>query len=192
MKRLLLLCLLPFAALSADEYELDPGHTFPSFAISHMGYSVHTGRFNETRGSFVMDKQGDGSRLEVIIKTASVDTGSDKLEEKLRGEEFFNVEKFPEMSYRSSTVRWTGENSAEVQGELTLLGVTRPVPLRVTSSKCSPHPFFRTWWCGFAAEASLKRSDFGMKAGIPMVGDEVKISIQAEARRKDAGSGPRR
>ena len=193
MKALIsLLLALPFAAVAADTYDIDAGHTFPSFSISHMGYSTHTGRFNETSGQFVMDREGGSSGVNVVIKTASVDTGSAALEEKLRSADFFNVEKFPEMSYRSTKVKWTGEATAEVEGELTLLGITRPVALNITEGRCSVHPYFKNWWCGFQAQATLKRSDFGMSAGIPMVGDEVRISIQVEGGRQKDGAGPRR
>jgi polyisoprenoid-binding protein YceI len=193
MRRLIAwLLLLPLPALAADTYELDPGHTFPAFAIDHMGYSTHTGRFNRTTGEFVLDRKGDGSSVNVVIQTASIDTGDERLEEKLRSADFFNVERFPDMRYRSTKVTWTGETTAEVAGELTLLGITRPVALSITEARCSVHPYLRTWWCGFAVQGQLRRSDFGMTAGIPMVGDEVRISIQAEGgRRKDSG-GPRR
>jgi polyisoprenoid-binding protein YceI len=183
----LLLC-LPLCATAADVYDIDSAHTFPSFTVSHMGYSMHSGRFNRTRGEFVIDRKGAASSVTVVIQTASVDTGDPALEEKLRGAEFFDVGKFPEMTYQSSAVRWTGDSTAEIDGELTLLGVTRPVRLDVTRMHCDVHVYFRTPWCGFAAEATLRRSEFGMNAGIPMVGDEVRISIQAEGgRRRDRG-----
>ncbi len=193
MKKILTICALviPLAAGAADEYTLDPMHTFPSFAVNHLGYSVHTGRFNQTSGSFTLDKQGNGSSLNVVIKTASVDTGGEKLEKHLRSPDFFNVEKFPEMTYASTKVKWTSDTAATVDGKLTLLGVTKPVQLKITNSHCDVHPAKKTWCCGFAAEGTLKRSDFGMTYIVGPVGDEVKITIQAEGERKEKGSGPK-
>lgn len=182
---------LPIAAGAADEYTLDSPHTFPGFAVSHLGFSIHTGRFNQTSGTFTLDKQGDGSSVNVVIKTASVDTGGDKLDQHLRSAEFFNVEKFPEMTYSSTRVQWTSDTTATVDGKLTMLGITRPVPLRITNSRCDTHPMKKVRWCGFAAEATLKRSDFGMNYLVGPVGDEVKITIQAEGERREKGPGPK-
>ena len=190
MKKLLALALLPLSALAADQYEIDSTHTFPQFAISHMGFSTHTGRFNDTTGSFSLDKKGKSS-VKVTIKTASVDTGSEKLEGHLKAADFFNVEKYPEMTYESTKVTWTSDTTADVEGNLTLLGVTKPVPLKITNSRCDTHPMMKVWWCGFAAETTLKRSEFGMSTYVPAVGDEVKISIQAEGKRIESSS-PRR
>jgi polyisoprenoid-binding protein YceI len=193
MKKFLTICALavPLAVTAADEYTLDSPHTFPSFAVSHLGFSVHTGRFNQTSGTFTLDKQGDGSSVNVVIKTASVDTGGDKLDEHLRSPDFFNVEKFPEMTYASTKVKWTSDTTATVDGKLTLLGVTKPVQLKITNSRCDAHPMKKVRWCGFAAEATLKRSDFGMSYLVGPIGDEVKITIQAEGERKDKGPGPK-
>lgn len=193
MKNFLTICALavPLAAGAADEYTLDSPHTFPGFAVSHLGFSTHTGRFNQTSGTFALDQQGDGSSVNVVIKTASVDTGGDKLDEHLRSPDFFNVAKFPEMSYASTKVKWTSDTAATVDGKLTLLGVTKPVQLKITNSRCDAHPMKKVRWCGFAAEATLKRSDFGMTYLVGPVGDEVKITIQAEGERKERGPGPK-
>lgn len=193
MEKFLAICALavPLAAAAADEYTLDSPHTFPSFAVSHLGFSVHTGRFNQTSGSFTLDKQGDGSSVNVVIKTASVDTGGDKMDEHLRSPDFFNVGKFPEMTYTSTKVKWTSDTAATVDGKLTLLGVTKPVQLKITNSRCDVHPMKKVRWCGFAAETTLKRSDFGMTYIVGPVGDEVKITIQAEGERKEKGPGPK-
>lgn len=192
MKKWLLLSLLPGFAFAAETYTIDPTHTFPNFSVSHLGFSTMHGRFNETSGSFVVDRKGDKSAVDVVIKAASVDMGLDKLEEHLRAEDFFNVEKFPEIRYRSTRVKFTGERTATVEGELTLLGVTRPVTLDVTRMHCDKHPMRQTWWCGFDATTRIKRSDFGMKAYVPAVGDDIEIRIGAEGERVESKSGPRR
>lgn len=191
MKPLALLAALPLCAAAADAYIIDPSHTFPHFRVSHLGFSMHQGRFNETRGSFVLDKDGPDSSVEVTINTASIDTGGDRLERRLREADFFNVAQYPEMRYESTQVRWTGETTATVQGKLTLLGVTRPVTLNITRAHCDTHPMTKVHWCGFEATAKLRRSDFGMKAYVPAVGDDVEITIQAEGGRRDHPPGPR-
>lgn len=194
MKKLSILAALVLvpAAHAADVYDIDPGHTFPSFAVDHLGFSTHTGRFNETSGSFTIDRKGAGSSVKVTIKTASVDTGGDKLDKHLRSADFFDVEKYPEMIYESTKVTWTSDTTADVEGNLTLRGVTRAVPLKITRARCDTHPMKKTWYCGFAAETSIKRSDFGMTYIVPAVGDEVRISIQAEGTRREGAAGPKK
>ncbi len=183
---------LTFSAHAADRYVLDPGHTYPSFTIDHLGFSVMSGRFNQSEGSLVIDRTGDKSRLDVVIAAASIDTGHDKRDEHLRNEDFFDVEKYPTITYTSRSVSWNGQNRATVQGELSMHGVTRPVTLDVSSIRCGRHPFKQVYVCGFDATTTLNRSDFGMTSYAGAVGDEVQIRIEAEATRQESGAGPRK
>ncbi len=170
------------AAIAAPEtYTIDPSHTFPGFEISHLGFSTHHGRFNTSSGQIVIDPMAKTGSIDVKIDTASIDTGGEKLEKHLRSEDFFNVEKFPAMTFKSTKLNFSGDNLVSADGELTLLGVTKPVTLRMNAFKCGNHPMNKKAMCGAEAVAAIKRSDFGMKYGIPAVGDEVKIVIQTEA-----------
>ena len=184
------LLLLPCAAWAADSYELDPTHTYPGFAVSHMGLSVMQGRFNESHGSFVLDKQGSGSSVKVTVKTASIDSGMEARDQRLRAENFLDVEHFPEMTYASTSIRFTGDKTATVEGNLTLHGVTRPLTLNITDMRCAVHALKKVWACGFEAQGALKRSDYGIKTYLPEVGDEVTLRIEAEGQRIERSAGP--
>jgi len=169
------------AAVAADSYTLDPGHTFPRFEINHFGFSTHHGQFNKTAGKLVLDRVAKTGSIEITVDTASIGTGDPKLEEHLRSPEFFNVAKFPAMTFRSKTIAFNGDVPATAAGELTLLGVTRPLMLTISRVKCGPHPMLKKEDCGAEVTGTLKRSDFGMKAYVPVVGDEVTLRIQVEA-----------
>ena len=169
-------------ALAQDVYVLDPNHTIPMYEVTHMGYSQQRGSFTNATGKVTLDRAARKGAIEVTIMTASVTTGAARLIPHLKGEDFFDVEKFPTMTYKSVDLVFDGDNVVGANGELTLLGVTRPVALTVTGFKCGPHPFNKKPMCGAEATATIKRSDFGMKYGIPAAaGDDVKIIIPIEA-----------
>ena len=191
MRFLLAALLLPASALAADTFELDPTHTYPSFAVSHMGLSVMQGRFNETRGSFVLDRKGGHSSVKVTVKVASLDSGMDSRDQRLLAENFFDAEHYPEMSYVSTGVKFDGDNVSAIEGKLTLHGVTQPLTLAVSAMHCAVHALKRVWACGFEARGTLKRSDYGITAYLPEVGDEVQLRIEAEGQRVDQAPGPR-
>ncbi|WP_428309212.1 YceI family protein [Hydrocarboniphaga sp.] len=172
---------------AADEYQIDGSHTYPLFAINHAGLSTLHGRFDNTSGSFVLDREGNKSRVEAVIRVDSLNSGHAGRDKILLSDKFFDAARFPEMRYASSKVSLNSATTASVEGELSLHGVTRPVKLDVQHLACAIHPLFRVWACGFDAYATIKRSDFGMTAYLPnLVGDEVTIEIAVEARRVDA------
>jgi polyisoprenoid-binding protein YceI len=179
----------PASHAAAEEYLLDPTHTYPNFSIGHLGYSVMHGRFNDSSGRVVLDREGDRSLVEVTVRATSVDTGMDKRDEHLRGPDYLDAAKYPEMTYKSSKVTYTSDRTATVEGNLTLHGVTRPLTLNVTAINCAVHPMKRTWNCGFDASASLKRSDFGVSSYVPLISDEMQLRLEAEGERKEAKSG---
>lgn len=172
---------LALPAFAADTYTVDPGHTYPSFEINHLGFSTMRGTFDATRGTIFLDPAGRSGSIEITIDAASLDTGHAKRDEHLRNEEFFNVARFPTLTYKASHLRFNGEKLVGAEGELTLLGVAKPVSLQVTSFNCGAHPMTKKQVCGANATATIQRSQFGMTAYVPAVGDEVKISIEVEA-----------
>ena len=184
-----LLAAAAFAATAAPEtYVVDPIHSFAYFSIDHLGVSNVRGRFNKSSGKFTMDSAAKTGSVEMVIDTASVDTGdNDKgsrprsRDEHLRSADFFNVAEFPQMSYKSTSVKFNGDVPAEVDGQLTLLGVTKPVALKIERWVCKDHPMRKKPMCGGDASATLKRTDFGMKYGVPGIGDEVRLTINIEA-----------
>jgi polyisoprenoid-binding protein YceI len=172
---------LALPAAAADTYTIDPGHTYPGFEINHLGFSTLRGTFDSTRGSVTLDPAARSGSIEISIDTASIDTGHARRDEHLKTDEFFNVARFPTMTYKATRLTFDGDKLTGADGELTLLGVTRPVSLALTSFHCGPHPMNKKQVCGANATATIKRSEFGMKAYVPAVGDEVKISIGVEA-----------
>jgi polyisoprenoid-binding protein YceI len=165
-------------------YTLDASHTYPSFEVPHMGISWWRGKFNNSSGTVTLDREAETGTVEVTIDAASLDFGHDKMNEHARGEDFFNVAKHPKILYRG-TISFDDGEPDEVKGELTLMGVTRPVELEFESFKCIEHPFFKKEVCGADLEAEFDRADFGMSkyADGPM--GQVKLSIQAEGLRAD-------
>jgi polyisoprenoid-binding protein YceI len=169
------------AALAADSYTLDPGHTIPRFEINHFGFSTHHGQFNKTAGRIVLDRAAKTGSIEITVQTASIGTGDPKLEEHLRSPDFFHVEKFPTMVFKAESIRFNGDVPASADGELTLLGVTKPLTLTISRVVCAPHPFYKKEDCGAEVTGTLKRSDFGMTKYVPALGDEVTLHIQVES-----------
>jgi polyisoprenoid-binding protein YceI len=169
------------AAAAADNYTLDPSHSFPRFEINHFGFSTHRGQFNKTAGKLALDRTAKTGAIEITVQTASIGTGDPKLEEHLRSPDFFNVEKFPTMVFKSKSVKFNGNVPASADGELTLLGVTRPITLTIANVACAQHPMLKKENCGAEVSGKLKRSDFGMTKYVPAVGDEVTLHIQVEA-----------
>ena len=134
MKKILLAALVaatPFAAYASPEnYTLDPTHTYPHFAVAHLGVSTMWGRFGKTTGRFMLDKVAKKASIGLVVETASIDTGDNvrgnrprSRDEHLRAADFFNVQEFPTMTYKSTNVKFAGENPSEIEGQLTLLGV---------------------------------------------------------------------
>ncbi len=166
---------------AAESYTLDPTHTYPHFAISHLGFSSMHGRFDRTSGRFTIDRAARTGSVEAIIETASLNTGLQKRDDHLRSPDFFNTAEFPQAIYKSIAVRFNGDTPAMVEGNLTLLGVTRPVTLTIIAFKCGVNPMNKRAMCGIDAIANLKRSDFGMKYALPGVGDDLKLTLEVEA-----------
>jgi polyisoprenoid-binding protein YceI len=172
---------LATTALAADSYTIDPQHTYPHFEASHHGFSTHRGRFNKTSGKIVLDRDAGAGSVDIVIDATSLDTGLELMEKVLKDENYFNVAVHPTMAFRSDRLRFEGEKLVAADGQLTLLGVTRPVSLAVTHFKCGLNPVRKREACGADAAASIRRSEFGMKGGLPGVGDDVQLLIQVEA-----------
>ncbi len=167
-------------AVAQDVYVFDARHTAPMFEFTHLGFSPQRGVFTNATGKVTLDRTAKKGTIDVLIMTASAQT-TPALLTIVKGEDVLNVEKFPTMTYKSTDIMFDGDNVVGANGELTLLGVTRPVALKLVSFKCGPNPFNKTPMCGGEASATLKRSEFGMKAALAAASDEVKITIPFEA-----------
>lgn len=178
-------CLLPLSASAADtteNYTFDASHTYVLWHVNHFGYSIQSGKFAMVEGSLTLDDtKPQNSKVNVTINTKDIVTGVPKLDEHLKNKDFFNVEKYPTATFVSDKVEVTGKDKGKVHGTLTLLGVSKPVTLDVTFNKNAIHPISNKKTVGFSATTTIKRSDFGMKYGVPGVADDVKIDIGSEA-----------
>jgi len=188
MRRLLLLPLLlaSVSAQAADSYTIDKSHTNILFFINHLGFSDMIGRFDDYDATLVIDEQNpEKSSVDVVIRPTGINTPSAELNKHLQAADWFNTAKFPDIHFASRSVVKTGENTADVTGDLTMLGVTKPVTLKVKLNKADYFQMADAWIAGFYTEVSIKRSDFGMTNYVPMVGDDVKIIISTEFQNKE-------
>ena len=170
-------------AVAQEVYVLDAKHTTPIFEVTHLGFSQQRGLFGSTTGKVTIDRTAKKGAIDVSIATASL-VMAPSLQNLVKSDEFLNVEKFPTMTYKSTDLVFDGDNLVGANGEFTLLGVTRPVALKVTSFKCAPNPFNKRPMCGGEATATLKRTEFGMKAALGAASDEIRIVIPFEAGRE--------
>lgn len=188
MQSRLILALMLAAGVSsafAQSYNVDPNHTYPSFEADHMGISLWRGKFDKTSGKVTLDRAAKTGTVDITIDAASLDFGHAKMSEHAKSKDMFNVEKFPAITYTSKSIKFDGDRPASVDGELTLLGVTKPVTLTINKFKCIQHPMLKREVCGADASAEFKRTDFGLNYGTPMFAPEVKLAIQIEAVKAD-------
>jgi polyisoprenoid-binding protein YceI len=175
----LLACLaLP---VSAVDYQIDPTHTYANFEIDHMGFSTQRGLFRRTSGQISYDPEARSGTIEIRIDAASLDTGFGLRDEVLRGADWFNVQSFPDIIFRSQRFIFNEERPVAVEGKLIMLGEIRPLRLEISRFKCGLNLAVGKRGCGADAEGVLRRSEFGMQTGIPFIGDEVRLHVQVEA-----------
>ncbi len=162
-------------------YKLDPGHTMVLFSWNHFGYSNPTADFGLGEGTVVFDEQHPAqSSVEVTLPLAGLDTHVPALDKHLKEADFFDADKYPTVTFKSTKVQPLGGHKFRVTGDLTVHGVTKPVVLAATLNKVGPHPMTKAQAIGFDATASIKRSDFGIGAYVPNVSDEISIRITTE------------
>jgi polyisoprenoid-binding protein YceI len=178
---LLMISLCAVPAIAADTYTLDSSHAFPRWQISHFGFSTHHGQFNKTSGKLTLDPKAGKGSVEVVVDAASIATGDPELEKHLRSVDFFNVEKFPTLTFKSKSMKFENGKPVSAAGDFTMLGVTKPMTFRIAQVKCGMHPVSKKESCGAEVSGTLKRSVFGMTYGAPALGDTIKLTIQVEA-----------
>ncbi len=174
-----------FSAAAQDVYVGDPAHTYAFFETGHLGISWIRGRFNKTTAAkVVLDRAAKKGSIDVVIDTRSLDTGHAGRDKHVRGADYLDVEKFPEIVFKSNNLRFSGDNLTGADGDLTIMGVTRPVSLNVTSFRCIQHPVNKREMCGADGSLAIKRSEWGISRGATGIGDDVKIAIQIEAHKE--------
>lgn len=178
------------SAFSATEtFQLDKAHTLVGFKIRHFVSNVE-GRFKDFEGTIVLDRQNPAaSKVELTIQSASIDTANDNRDKDLRSANFFEVEKYPTITFKSTKVEAKGSDTYEVTGDLMMHGVTKPVKLTVKSGGFIKAG--KVEKAGFEVSGALNRKDFGivwnraLEGGGTMLSDEVDINIQVEANKPD-------
>ncbi|GJD80054.1 YceI family protein [Methylobacterium gregans] len=174
------------AQIQGGTYTVDASHTQVGWRVSHMGFSNYAGGFSDVSGSLVLDpKNPAGSKLSIKIPVASVATTSAKLTDELKGDQWLDAGKYPEMTFVSTKVTPAGKDKAKVTGDLTLHGVTKPVTLDVTLIGAGTNPLNKKVTVGFEATGTLKRSDFGVKTYVPLIGDQLHLTIAGAFERQD-------
>lgn len=175
-------------ALASETFKIDPAHSAITFKVRHL-LGTAKGKFTKFSGTIEVDRdQPEKSSVTVSIQTSSIDTAIAKRDEHLRGENFFNVQKYPEITFKSRQVKRTGANAGEIEGDLTMHGVARPVTLRIELLE-TPDSIGKdqaTHWS--VTTAPIKRSQFGLMwsksvEAVSMIGDDVTIDMQIEATR---------
>jgi polyisoprenoid-binding protein YceI len=176
----LLLGLMTLQARAADAFVLDGSHTRVAFDVRNLGVPWIEARFRQLAGRFVVDRRGADSRIEVTVRTDSIEGLAPFWDQRLRSPGWLDTQRYPEMTYRSSHVAFKDDGGAVADGQLTLHGVTRPVTLNVKQLNCPVAEDVRRG-CAFSAYAKLRRSDFGLPHGFWAAGDAVEISVSGTA-----------
>jgi polyisoprenoid-binding protein YceI len=170
-----------YDAAPAGPYAVDKRHASIVFRVNHMGYALYQARFNTFDAKINLDPKAlEKSSVEATIDLASVDANDKDMENHLRNADFFDTAKYPTATFKSTKVTKTGADTGTIEGDLTMHGVTHPVTLNVLFHGYGPHPKTKTPTIGFGATAKIKRSQWGINYGVPMVGDDVTLQIEGE------------
>ncbi len=178
---------LPFSVsadlseLPSGDYTLDSAHGYITFTYNHLGFSNPRVGFNRFDTKLELDSSNpEDSKVEVTIDASSIDSRVAEFNEHLNSGDFFNTAEYPTITFKSTEVKATGENTFDVTGDLTILGTTKPVTLATTINGAGMHPMKEVPTVGVSASTKLKRSEWGLDAYVPAVSDEVELSIEVE------------
>jgi len=168
------------AMVQVGAYGVEPSHTRVLFSISHMGFTTWYGEFTKVSGNLDLNPKSVGaSKLEIHIPVESISTSNAKLDGELKDATWFDAAQFPEIVFKADEVVETGEAAAKVTGNLTLHGVTKPVTLDVKFNGAGTNMIDEKYTAGFEVSGKIKRSDFGIKTDLPLIGDDVDLIISA-------------
>ncbi len=166
--------------VESGTYSIEPSHTRVMFSVSHGGFTTYYGEFQGASGTLDLEaKNPDASKLDIKVPVANVWTPSEKLSGELKGDKWLDAAAYPDMTFKSTKVTKTGPNTASVLGDLTLHGVTKAATLKVKFNAAGTSPFDKKYTSGFEVSGTIKRSDFGVKTYVPLIGDQVDLVISA-------------
>ena len=171
--------------LRAGQYQLDKQHSFLIFRIGHLELSKIVGRFNTFDATLDFDPQTpENMTLSGLVQANSIDLNNEDLENTLQESDWFNTAQFPRLVFNSSSVSVTDNNKFLINGELTMRGVTQPATVTATFNGGADNLLTRKYTIGFSANATLKRSDFGMDTFSAFIGDTIEVELHAEFQRQ--------
>lgn len=166
--------------VEAGTYTIEPEHTRVRFDVSHFGFTKYDGEFRKVSGTLTLDpSKPDASKVDITIATNSVEVPNAKLKEELDGAQWLDAAKFPTITFKSTKVVATGADTADVTGDFTLHGVTKPLTLKVKFNGAGTNPVNKHYTSGFEATGQIKRTEFGVKTYAPMISDAVDLDIDA-------------
>ncbi len=169
------------AEVKAGAYVADTSHSKVTWSVSHFGFSTYVGQFAGVTASLKLDPANLGATaLDATVQTAAVGTLNPALDTHLKAPDFLDVAKFPTATFKATSVKSTGASTADITGDLTLHGVTRPVVLQATFTQAGVSPIDKKYTVGFSAMAVVKRSEFGIKTYVPAISDDVTLQIDTE------------
>ena len=164
------------------DYTIDPTHTATVFTWNHFGFSTPSANFSDIQGTISVDNaKPANSAVNVTIPLSSLNTNVKALDEHLKNADFFDAEKYPNITFKSTKVQAVGNNKYKITGNLTVKNVTKPVVLDAVLNKQGVHPMTKAESIGFNATTSFDRSAFGVGAYVPNVGDKITVNITTEA-----------
>ena len=158
-------------------YALDPTHTFATWEVMHFDTATIRGRFGGVEGSIKLDRAARSGEISVALDLTTLDTGIAPFDAKLRSNEFFDVAQYPKAWFVARRLEFDGDRLKSVTGELTLHGVSQGLTLVAKNFNCYEHPMLKREVCGGDFEGSLRRGEFGMAFGAPLVADRVRVLI---------------
>ena len=177
------------SAALPTQWQLDDAHTRVGFSVNHLGFSTTMGHFNDVKGMVNYDiKAPNKANMDFIIVTDSIDTNWDARDAHLKKDEFFNVAKYPTMTFKSTNITFKNPQQATVTGDFTLLGQTKPLTLDVTLNKIANSPMTKEPVIGFRATGVIDRAAYGMTAFASGITTEVPIQIDGELIEKKAAT----
>lgn len=193
-KKINLIKLLAFLSLSSalfvplahatDHYKIDPEHTYSSFEYRHWGLSNQRGRFDKTSGSIELDTESNTGSIQINIDANSISTGSDTFNQVMKSSNFFDTENHPSITFASSKLVFSDKKLSQIEGNLTIKGITKPIVLEVSQFECRFVLIYLNHACGANGQAKILRSDFNLGRYVPFVSDEITLYFSVEGTRQ--------
>jgi polyisoprenoid-binding protein YceI len=168
------------AKILPGAYVVEPQHTRVMFGVSHKAFTTYYGQFTGASGSLTLDpKNGAAAKFDIKVPAASISTTNAVLDGELKDPPWLDVKKYPDIEFKSTSIKTTGPTTALVTGDFTFHGVTKPLTLNVKFNAAGVDPQEKKYTIGFDVTGTLKRSEFGMPVAVPLIGDEVQLIIAA-------------